>query len=191
MANLKTLVNYEHVVPYDVTFPNSDRKIGMQVGIRSASSERAKAVSRKWTNDQFAGGKGRQKKYTAEHAEKQELETIASTLAWVKWTMGDPSDESKAFMIEARAKAEADIRTSLKDQEHSPDEIEAVVESKRAEIETLVQAQNDASMGEWDGKQPEMTMELAMEMVEVAWLYSQFKVCGIDVENFMKVGKKD
>lgn len=82
------VVVYERVHELRVTYPNSDRRTGLVMGIRSASSEQAKAVMRKHTNDQFQS-RGRQKRLTAELAEQQELETTASCIAWWKWEAGD------------------------------------------------------------------------------------------------------
>lgn len=88
------LVNYEYIHEYRATFPNSDRYCGITLGLRSESSETSKNVVRKHLNDSFQV-KGRQRKQTAEAIEIQELEKVASTIAWWKWEKSDPSEPGK------------------------------------------------------------------------------------------------
>lgn len=153
------LVNYEHIHEYRVTFPNSERYCGITVGLRSESSEASKAVIRKHLNEQFQV-KGRQRKQTAEAVEAQELEKIASTIAWWKWEKSDPSDEAKAAMAKAKQEGK------------SEDEIAALDDSEQASYN--------------GDSEPELSVKLVVNMLtNVNWLYSQLKVAGGDVENFM------
>lgn len=87
--DLGKIVTYEHIHELAVTFPNSDLKLGLVLGIRSASSEQAKSILRKHTNEQLNGGRGRQKRLTAEKAEENELEATAACIAWSRWGKGD------------------------------------------------------------------------------------------------------
>lgn len=157
--DIATLVNYERIYPLKITYPNSDRWTGITVGLRSESSERAKAVVRKHLNDSIQG-KGRQRKPTAEAAEGQELERTASTIAWWKWEVGDPSDEAKFKMDEAR---------------------------KEGKSEEEIAKLSDATQATYNGSSdPELTMENAIVMLRTLnWFYSQIKVGNGDVENFM------
>lgn len=161
------LVNYEHIHEYRVTFPNSERYCGITVGLRSESSETSKAVIRKHLNDQFQV-KGRQRKQTAEAVEAQELEKIASTIAWWKWEKSDPSDEARAAMAKAAEQAKKDNKTE-------------------DEIAEIVSAIDDSEQASYNGdSNPELSIKLVVNMLtNVNWLYSQLKVAGGDVENFM------
>lgn len=87
--DLGKVVVYEHIHELNVTYPNNDLRIGLVMGIRSASSEVAKNVLRKHTNEQLNSGRGKQKRLTAEKAEENELEATASCIAWWKWEKGD------------------------------------------------------------------------------------------------------
>jgi hypothetical protein len=89
--NLKAIVNYEHIHELRLMYPNNEnRYVGITFGLRSSSSEAAKAVVRKHINDSLKV-KGVQRKMTAEGAEANELETLASSVAWWKWEIGDES----------------------------------------------------------------------------------------------------
>lgn len=163
MNNLKALVNYEHIETHRLTYPNSDRWTGITMGIRSSSSEAAKAVARKHLDDQLKL-KGRQRKTTSKEVEANELESVASTIAWCTFEKGEPSDESKALMAKAREEGK------------SEEEIAAL---------------DDSETFDWNGSIPDkITMDIAMEMVEVPWIYRQVKLKGDDVENFMKGARK-
>lgn len=138
--NLKSIVNYEHVHELRLMFPNDpDRYVGITLGLRSSSSEAAKAVVRKHLNESFKT-KGVQRKATAEGMEANELETLASSIVWWKWEKGDPS---------------------------APDK-------------------DDGEQADWNGdSDPKLTMSLAMQVLDVPWIYRQVKVAVTDDSNFM------
>jgi hypothetical protein len=113
--NLKALVVYEHIHELRLAFPNNaDRYVGITMGLRSSSSEAAKAVVRKHINDQFKS-KGVQRKMTAEGAEANELETLASSIAWWKWEKSDPSspDADDASQADWEGDVEPKLTMSL------------------------------------------------------------------------------
>jgi hypothetical protein len=138
--NLKAVVNYEHIHELRLMFPNDDKRyVGITFMLRSSSSEAAKAVVRKHINDQFKS-KGVQRKMSAESAEANELETLASSIASWKWEKSDPS---------------------------APDA-------------------NDGEQADWNGDEnPTLTMSLAMQVLDVPWIYRQVKVAVTDDSNFM------
>lgn len=93
MANMAEVVKYEGIHELRLTYPNSDKFLGLTVGLRNPSSEFVKAKIRKLENDRIKAGRGKQKKYTAENMEQAELETTAACIAWSKWENdadGDP-----------------------------------------------------------------------------------------------------
>lgn len=153
------VVKYEKVHEVRVTFPNSTRYLGLTVGIRSASSEKAKAMIRKQENDRRLKSRGRQVRYTAENSIQDELEQLSSCIEWWRWEKSEPSDESVRRMAEAREKG------------LSEEEIAAL---------------DDSEMASYNGKQPEFNMEIACEILDkVNFLYAQLRNASNDVENFM------
>jgi hypothetical protein len=138
--NLKAIVNYEHIHPLRLMFPNDEnRYVGITFGLRSSSSEAAKAVVRKHINDSLKV-KGVQRKMTAEGAEANELETLASSIASWVWEKSDPSAPGL----------------------------------------------DDGEQADWNGDtDPKLTMSLAMEVLDVPWIYRQVKVAVNADENFM------
>jgi len=88
------IVVYEHIHELVVTYPNSEIKTGLTMGIRSASSEQCKAVMRRHTNAQAQANRAKQKKITAEELEQNELEQTAASIAWWKWEKGDSGEDA-------------------------------------------------------------------------------------------------
>jgi len=160
--DIAAVVVYEHVHELKVTFPNSDRYLGLRMGIRNASSEASKAAMRRQENERQKSSRNKQKKMSAEVQEQNELELTAATIAWWKWEKGDPSEKSKAAMALARAAGKSD------------DEIAAL---------------DDSSVAQYNGAQPELSMPVAVEILDkVSFIYAQVKGASIDVENFMTNG---
>lgn len=92
--DINQVVIYEHIYELTVTYPNSDKKIGLTMGIRSASSEKCKAIMRKHTNDQANQNRSKQKRITAEVLEQNELEQTAASIAWWRWEKDDDGNEA-------------------------------------------------------------------------------------------------
>ena len=153
------VVKYEKVHELKVTFPDSDRYLGLTIGVRNASSEAAKAAIRKQENERRTTGRNKQKRYTAENSEQDELQLVASCIAYWKWELGDASYKSLRAMDEARKAGK------------SEDEIEKL---------------SDASEAKYNGDQPELNMDIAMEILDrVPFIYAQIKGASVDVQNFM------
>lgn len=87
--DIGSVVVYEHVHELRVTFPNSDKYLGLTLGVRSSSSEAVKAMMRKLENQRMLSGRAKQKKVTAEDMVQNELETTAACIASCKWEAGD------------------------------------------------------------------------------------------------------
>lgn len=79
------VVTYEAIYELVVKIPNTEQPIGLTMGIRSASSEKSKAIVRKHMNEHATNFRTKQKKITAEQLEANELELTAACIAWWKW----------------------------------------------------------------------------------------------------------
>lgn len=153
------VVKYEKVHEVRVTFPNSTRYLGLTVGLRSASSEKAKAMIRRQENDRRLKARGRQVKYTAENSVQDELEQLSSCIEWWRWEKSEPSDQSLALMQAAR---------------------------QRGASEEEISKLDDSELASYNGEQPEFNMEIACEILDkVNFLYAQLRNAANDVENFM------
>lgn len=200
--DIANVVVYEHIHELRVTFPNSDRYLGLTIGVRNASSEAAKAAMRKQENDRQKTSRNKQKKMSAEVQEQNELELTASTIAWWRWEKSGPSDKAKAAMTALRNKMLAHNADIAKKREEAANRTE---EEKReqgeifigephsvSEIEAAVLELDDGEMARYNGEQPKFSMDVAIEILDkVSFIYAQVKGASIDVENFMKIGSDD
>lgn len=157
--DIGAVVKYEQTHKLRVTFPNSDRYLGLTVNVRNSSSETVKAMIRKLENERRAASRGKQRKTLAEDDERNELETTAACIESWRWEMGDPSNESKTAMAVAQGQGKAQ------------DEIDAL---------------NDASECTYEGGKPELSHKLAINILDkIPFIYAQIREASINIENFM------